>query len=350
MKKKLLATAVAGVLAAPAVAVAADGPSVTLYGRINNALNYVDDDAALDATLDVANVSSRLGVRGEADLGSGLKAIGRYEFSTFTDVEGQEGSGGIDDTRLGYVGLSGPFGTVTVGNQWSAYYNAVGTHLDPTVTVGAFLYSTVVDAPYRASNTLKYANGFGPVNLEIDTRFSTDNEPPGEVEKIGQDNGEEILDGYGIGLSGTWNFLTLAAAYDQDLFAVPAGSPAGTTVEDETRLGVAARADWENYWGIVAYQMGEYQNVAGPTGALVSDERDEIHVYVGGSWDPWSAWVGYGQASVDSTNLDPSQISANVTRSFGSGFRLYFEGAINDTDAAINSETTNLHFGMRFDF
>jgi predicted porin len=74
MKKSTLALAVAAALATSA-AVA----DTTLYGSARVSIDYEDIDNGT-STWDVRNNSSRLGVRGEEDLGGGLSAIYQYEF------------------------------------------------------------------------------------------------------------------------------------------------------------------------------------------------------------------------------------------------------------------------------
>ncbi|MYD76195.1 MAG: porin, partial [Gammaproteobacteria bacterium] len=175
---------------------------VTVYGRINNAIQFSDPGGSADSTTDVSGIASRFGVKASSDLGNGLTAHGRYEFSTTTDKEG----GGIDDTRIATVGISGGFGRVDVGNQWSSFYNTVGTDMDPTYWVAGISGST----PYRSSNTIKYSNSVGPLSLQADLRLN------GKAE--GADSAEGLRgDGGGIGLRvAVTDSFTLAAAYDTE--------------------------------------------------------------------------------------------------------------------------------------
>ena len=81
MKKRLISLAVAGVLAAPMVA-SADGTHVTIFGRLQAEYATVDVDGfnAQTAIVDDA-LQSRWGLQIAEDLGMGLQAIGRVEFS-----------------------------------------------------------------------------------------------------------------------------------------------------------------------------------------------------------------------------------------------------------------------------
>lgn len=118
--KKLLPIAIAMVITAP-VAVHAD---TTIYGLIDNALTYNESGATDSWDVEQGNGTSRLGVKGSEDLGNGLKAIFQYEWATQTTEGGSTQTGFTN--RLGYVGLTGAFGTAAIGRQWTPYYGAVG--------------------------------------------------------------------------------------------------------------------------------------------------------------------------------------------------------------------------------
>jgi predicted porin len=82
-------------------------------------VDVVDEQLDPEANWDVFNNSSRLGVRGEEDLGGGLSAIYQYEFG----VDVTEG-GNFNSNRPKWVGLKGSsWGAVTLGTQWTPYYN-----------------------------------------------------------------------------------------------------------------------------------------------------------------------------------------------------------------------------------
>lgn len=133
MKKSALALAVAAALVGFGSAAYAD---TTLYGSARVSVDYDDFDSTYarnadgslvrvvpgSAAWDVYNNSSRLGVRGEEDLGGGLSAIYQYEFG----VDMTEG-GNLNSNRPKWVGLKGTsWGSITAGTQWTPYYNVIG--------------------------------------------------------------------------------------------------------------------------------------------------------------------------------------------------------------------------------
>ena len=79
MKKKLIALAVAGALAAPVVA-SAQGTNVTIFGRVQAEYSLVDfANQASQGSLQDNSRSSRWGLHITEDLGNGLKANARLE-------------------------------------------------------------------------------------------------------------------------------------------------------------------------------------------------------------------------------------------------------------------------------
>ena len=81
MNKKLVAVAVAGLLAAP-LAAQAQNANVTLYGRLNldfEIVNGRQPDGTNPNVTRLSSNSSRLGVRGTEALGGGLNAIFQIE-------------------------------------------------------------------------------------------------------------------------------------------------------------------------------------------------------------------------------------------------------------------------------
>ena len=126
MNKKLVAVAVAGLLAAP-LAAQAQTANVTLYGRLNITMEAVNGAQAQAESTPVgkevnrtvyrlSSNSSRLGVRGSESLGGGLSAIFQIESS----INGDSGGGTLAG-RETFVGLQGTWGTFKMGNFLAPY-------------------------------------------------------------------------------------------------------------------------------------------------------------------------------------------------------------------------------------
>jgi len=180
MNKKLVAAALGLAFAAP---VFADSSNVTLYGRIHQAVehNTRDVNGAVPASAgngtNIADYSSRLGVRGVEDLGGGLSAIFAYEFGVDTDgLTAAVGNPSPMSTRHAYLGMKGSFGTVVLGsqdggndsqaplyNQASAYmFNVNNNAGQLTVVNGA---DAVIQRVQRVGNSIGYANTVAGVKV-----------------------------------------------------------------------------------------------------------------------------------------------------------------------------------------
>lgn len=164
MKKSLVA------LAALAVVGAASAQStVTMYGVVDMGVNTLKDTTPA-GDLNKSGVqqgtlsNSRIGFKGTEDLGGGLKANFTLEYAVNPDEATQSFT-----NRQGFVGLSGNFGAVTIGRQYTPYHN-VQAAMDMAGNVNA-TPGYIVNAHNfnggRASNAVQYAtptfSGFSAV-------------------------------------------------------------------------------------------------------------------------------------------------------------------------------------------
>jgi predicted porin len=122
MQKKILAVAVAGALASP---LAFAQSSVTIYGTFDLSLhNYrvsSGDANASRSAWDVYNQSTRIGFRGEENLGGGLRAWFQNENGIYSDGRVNNPTAGHFGSRNTGVGLTGGWGTVMMG-IWDSPY------------------------------------------------------------------------------------------------------------------------------------------------------------------------------------------------------------------------------------
>ena len=111
MKYKLIAAAIAAALSVPAAA-----QQATVYGIIDQAYRVTSPDAGASSKGVVSGSfhTSRIGVRGTEDLGSGLRASFTLEGGVNAGT-GAVGSGSNLFSRESSFTLSGGFGAVTVG-------------------------------------------------------------------------------------------------------------------------------------------------------------------------------------------------------------------------------------------
>ncbi len=117
MQKKLIAAAVAGLIAVPAMA----QTNVTISGRFAagwESYKLSDCTAGFSCRTEsrVSDQSSRLIFNVLEDLGGGLKAWGQLDYRGATDL------GGLANSGNSGVGLMGNWGKLTIG-RWDVHYN-----------------------------------------------------------------------------------------------------------------------------------------------------------------------------------------------------------------------------------
>jgi len=172
MKKSLIALAV---LATTGAAMAQS--SVTLFGRIDAGVRYTESDvtgANAKASPSQTELSSSTfkttywGLKGTEDLGGGLKA----NFNLQSNFNIDTGAIGKDQSlfeRFATVGLSGGFGSVNLGRQYTTQYDLFGATDNigaANVSRGSTVWGAGVEAlSTRASNAIKFDSAnFGGVS------------------------------------------------------------------------------------------------------------------------------------------------------------------------------------------
>ncbi|MEF8704684.1 MAG: porin [Candidatus Accumulibacter sp. UW26] len=170
MQKKLIALAVASLASGAAFA----QTNVTMYGIADAGYVYSQGDALVSGTNEFSGVQSgllsgsRIGFKGEEALGNGLKAIFTLEYSLSIDNNSGIGNtqGGGLNARQQFVGLSGGFGTVALGRQYSPGYMATvnndpagGAAFEPQSFMTAQAGNTITpNSGARWDNALTYTS------------------------------------------------------------------------------------------------------------------------------------------------------------------------------------------------
>ncbi|WP_443113557.1 porin [Herbaspirillum seropedicae] len=136
--------------------------SVTLYGTVDLGLAYSSNQGGASNTYmnSGALAASKLGLTGTEDLGGGNMALFRLE-NGFNADTGAQSTAGVLFNRQSYVGLSSKdYGQVTVGRQYTPYFQYVGA-LGPTnVLTGATGAHPgdidALDTTLRMNNSITY--------------------------------------------------------------------------------------------------------------------------------------------------------------------------------------------------
>jgi predicted porin len=160
MNRSLLALALLSVAASGAQA-----QSVTAFGILDAAVEHVTRVGPAGSGLTrmpslTGSVPSRLGFRGTEDLGGGLRAVFTVE-QGFVPDSGGLSQGGRAFGRQAFVGLSGPWGTVSFGRQYTMLFWSIleSDVLGPAIYGTGSLDSYIPNA--RADNALAWRGSFG---------------------------------------------------------------------------------------------------------------------------------------------------------------------------------------------
>lgn len=227
--------------------------SVTLYGTIDTALTYVHNASGNQNLWALGNASggdlsgTRWGLKGQEDLGAGLKAIFQLE-NGFNPSTGALGQGSRLFGRQAFVGLaSDNYGTVTLGRQYDPVVDLVQGITADNYFGSAF--ATVGDVDNydnssRTNNAIKYLS---PVYAGF------------------QVEGMYALGGV-AGQTGAGQTWSVAAAYNNGPVSVAAGyfvanNPSVTTAQ-RTTWGGTSDGTFDGSLVNLGYQTAKSINIA----------------------------------------------------------------------------------------
>jgi len=362
MKKSLIAVAVAGAVVAPLSAAQAAEAYGTL--NVNAESNSFDKGGATNAAGTPGTVifaagddksgvvmndiqQSRFGFKGDEDLGNGLTAMYRLELGFSTNNEG----GGLDK-RLGWVGLSGDFGQVKVGDMWGVIYQYSGWNSWRTCCEGGapYYYTTSLlnDDAYglRVDNAIEYTYGGGgyssdPFTFSVQLRAADEQSNATNDGTPGVANDEESIDTVIVGAQGTVGDFTING------FSY---SEAQTTGPEVSAYGLGGRWSSGPILVGVSYQQVDLDNAAGnkPSSLQVTADYD-----LGGGLNVVGS-VGTGDADTNGGVGDLTSYFVRLDKDLSSRTELYgeYESATTDKTGPSggDGETSVLTAGIRHSF
>lgn len=266
--------------------------TVEVYGLLDTGVDYVDKvggtattpPGSLWAVHPGAMQASRMGYRGQEDLGGGVKAMFVLESGLNVDV-GTFAQSGAAFGRRSVVGIISPMGTVTVGRQ-TDFLDDMGT-LSSTIDFGSQAAPIHgLDRTYaeRTNNSIKYTtptkNGF------------TANAMYGFGENVNNSSQGQAL-AYGVNYQD--GNLRLAGGYYQSALGATSAD-AGASKIGATK-GNPGDVALKTYTLGAAYQLnavrihGTYSNteqplaIAGTSRSMVGASAKEVKIFdIGASW------------------------------------------------------------------
>jgi len=313
MQKKLIALAVAGLVSAPVFAQS----NIQVYGVADAYMKY--GDFMGDDTMGVDSgglMGSRLGFRGEEDLGSGLKAVFVLEQGFNIDTgKSTAMSGGDNDanggnqtfTRQAYVGLKGNFGQVALGRQYAPGYFTgeydalLNAYISPMSLLSNFAGLTITpNSAARWNNSVTYNGTFQSVSVA--GIYSAGNQ---EVDvKGGPDYTDD--DKYGVSLKYDNGPLKIGGIYQAVKFkSEPIGPGAfQKRANDETQKEWLIGASYNFGMATLAGSYQQGRDVGGNKDLDVDLWQVGVIVPVGAG----NIHVAYAQADVDKAKVLSSDV------------------------------------------
>ncbi|WP_374352282.1 porin [Chitinimonas sp.] len=323
MNKKLIALAIAAI--APAAFAA--GNEVVLYGQVNVGVVAADHwdvftygpNSVSQVRVDDLNTNSRFGIKGEEDLGGGLKAFFKVEQGIGPDATvanvGVQGSsnGNAFASREGWVGVKGGFGSIGLGRGKSAYqvatenFDLFDGNITLDINAGDIAYN------FGAAKNTKGELVMVPAGDKVDAfggaasyRFSND------IKYTYEANGLSIALDYGLGTK-----------FQEDKDA--------KTGKSGRNFAASVQYNFEPFWVISAYNNQK----------AVNDNKTD-NFLIGGGWGAGPLNVGvayeYNRATYAS-GVNNKQNLVLINTSYDVGASTFKVGLIHGDKVKSNGNT-----------
>jgi predicted porin len=135
--------------------------SVTLYGMVDAGIGYVNNQGGSSAVQMTSRNASFWGLKGTEDLGNKISAIFWLE-TGFSSANGALLNGNVFFGRQAQVGLSSPWGSLTLGNQYDPVVDGLQKY-SSSATFAGNLGAESADvnniwADFHINNSVKYVS------------------------------------------------------------------------------------------------------------------------------------------------------------------------------------------------
>ena len=304
---KALAVVLSGALAfAPAANAALDESNMAytsaaegFYGSLrvqyaNNESNGNKNDSTVEAE------GSRLGVRGDIDLGGGLGAFYGFEWNLGNPANGDQPVGGSGlSTRQHHVGLKGDWGSI-----WLGAFDSVIVRFGGFSTTDILdQYSGNFEPIYRTGNAVAYVspdlNGF---NFGIEVAAQD-----GDKAITGNPDDGNDFDKIGVGASYSIQGLTFSGAYYQEQDALILGTAEGRPSTPPS----SPEVDFLESLTVAVKVVGMLDN--SPEVPSKADDKGQYALGISYSQDNWIVAAMYGGEDVVVANCVDLEIDGSPT-------------------------------------
>ena len=354
MKRKLLALAVASACATPALAqVPAE---IQVYGRVNVSVEHITIKnstvaAENDSTNELVDNSSRIGFRGNKDLGDGLKVIWQVESNVSLDD-----SGSTFSSRDSFAGLQGGFGTIragrSIGPVYYATYDYISMHNHDTGTSSDALLAPTVFGNAGFMNNLLWYTSPKLGNFTIDAAYSFGPTGTGEARAAGLSDQPSYF-----GLVGSYDVggLHLAASYanTKNTAALTPG-----TGNNDTAMTFGGAYNFKSFVLGALVEKAESDFAGGGDGdrmywrvsGMVPVGKNEFHLNYGSAGD-------IKNNGVDDDGAKQYTIAWNYNITSATKVYVFYTAVDNDTNGGYGFRTTtgggdqtSIALGLRHNF
>ena len=335
MNKKLLATAVAGVIA-PMAAQALD---ISVSGHVNRAIRFADNGVDSDVqNIDGSASKSRFGFTAEGEVMPGITAGAHIEYGSSNngggslDVEAEDGGANFDP-RHSLLYFSGDFGKVTLGNapaagngiMWTSHNGAwMGTEYSPDTNSGLGVMQTNSDETGYSVFSFFPSVNIGRKNT---LRYDTPSIGPISVSASVQ---KDSATGH------SWSF---GASLGHDVGA--ANVIAGLIYMDDV-LGIA---------GGLAFANGTSVNAAWGSDDDDGEDYEDMYINVAHSWGSMSVAIDY-RSTENGADMEGRAIGLGAQYALGGGVDVYagFNSYSFDAPGMDLEDINAFHIGSRVRF
>lgn len=312
-----LAVGLAGGLVAQGAFAAA-----SIYGQLNVSLDGLDNGS--DSALNISSNSSRIGVKGDIQVGGDLAGIYQVE----SELRADDSTGGTLATRNTFLGLQGGFGTArigkfdtpvkVIGRQVDLFADQVGDARNLTrgaVTNGSATTETQARFDERPNNSIDYTtpekSGFkGTLQYATNTDAATT-----------ATNDNDLIS---LGVNYAQGPVFVGLGYEKASFLSTATTPVAGDDPSVVRLA--------GYYDLDAWRFtGFWQTVSGTQTNGNSDE-DVYGLGVRFRNDAWVYKFQTYQLSADADNKDVGLFALGAEYTLQKGITLYADYATTSND------------------
>jgi predicted porin len=240
--------------------------SLQIYGSMGVGLNYRNHQTGGGSAVDLSNnqiSSSYFGMRGQEDLGGGMRALFRLESGISTDT-GATGSNGKFFNRQSFVGLAqDKVATVTLGRQFHAHVDRVVQSLDVYNAGGPGLHT----GPIGLFGVNRFSGNDSRVDDSIKIRVQG---PAGTTAAVSYGNNE------GAGKSVAFDLAQLTPGYVIGVYGVRYASPTPIAATGETPHHTAVGAGGNVNFGPTRLYLNLIRSTVDATAAGRPSQENKI--------------------------------------------------------------------------